>query len=176
VSECLSEPAAASSFVRCTIQESGLAWPNNYKVLREALGKNFVVDDETMACLNCTLAAIALGLQAVKNIFPSVQASRIKTFVFLEINDQQAVEEVKQYEIAYQQESDDPLGAVTGRLLHRWLGKNIWKLEAEVVGKKTGFVDVWAMSVALGVLVPVATNQLPAPLVRTSNRNDGTNS
>jgi hypothetical protein len=139
------------------LEESARAWPGTYETLR-TLGKNFEVKDETMATLNCTLAAISLGLQAVKNLYPSEQARRIEQLVFSELNDRWATEELKQYDEAYHRESVselDPLGAVVGRLLHRWLGENIRNFEAEIKGKKTGFIDAMTMSVAMHALMRV---------------------
>lgn len=114
-----------------------------------------------MASLDLSLAAIALDLQAVKNLFPPEQASRIEELVFMDMNDPWAIEEVKQYDAAFQKERTnglDPLGfsAVVGRLLRRWLGENIKNCEAEIGGKKTGFIEAMVMSVTFQTLGELA--------------------
>lgn len=158
----LTELEAASCFVRFILEASGRAWPNTYETLsrwQAAIGRKFVVQDERMASLDFSLAAIALNLQAVRNLFPPEQAKRIEERVFVDVNDSWAVEELKQYDAAFQRgaaDGLDPLGAVVGRLLHRWLGENIKNCEAEIGGKKTGFIDAMVMSVTFDALGELA--------------------
>lgn len=152
----LPESEAASTFVRTMMEESARTWPDLYETLRTL--RKFTVKDETLASLHCSLAAIALGLQAVKNLYPPEQAHRIERLVSDAMNDQWAVEEVRLHAAAFQQESLDgldPLGAVVGRMLHRCLGENIGKFEAEVGGVKTGFVDALAMKAGMTAIAGV---------------------
>jgi hypothetical protein len=156
----VTEQQAASDFVRCMLEESARAWPSTYEALKESLGDRFVVEDEKMASFYWSLAAISLGLQGLTNTLPAEQARRIENWIFIDMNDQWAIDEVKQYEAAYQKglvERLDPLGGIIGRLLHRWLGKNIRNFEAEIDGTKTGGIDVWVMLEAEKALAALAT-------------------
>jgi len=157
--ETLTEQQAASYFVRCMLEESARGWPSTYEALKGSLGNKFVLEDEKMASFDWCLAAISLGLQGVKNAFPLEQASRIENWILTDMNDQWAIDEVKQYEAAFQKgqaEGLGPLGGVPGRLLHRWLGKNIGNCESEILGKKTGFIEVRVMLETERVLTELA--------------------
>jgi hypothetical protein len=172
------EQQAASSFVRFMLEESARGWPSTYQALKGSLGEKFVVEDENTASFNWCLAAISLSLRGVKNTFPSEQASRIEQWISIDMNDQWAIEEVRQYEAARQKaERLDPLQGIAGRLLHRWLGKNIRRCEAQIDGKKTGLIDVWAMLETERVLTELAVswswkkirddfNLVPSPGIR----------
>lgn len=176
--ETVTEQQAASSFVRCMLEESVRAWPSTYEALKASLGSKFVLEDEKMASFNWSLAAISLGLQGVRNIFQPERAIRIEKWIFVNMNDQWAIDEVKQYEAAFQKgRGEAPLGGVVGRLLHRWLGKNIRNCEAETLGQKTGFIDAWAVLETERVLTELAVtwdwkkirddfNLVPAPEIR----------
>jgi hypothetical protein len=155
--ETMTEQQAASYFVRCMFEESARAWPSTYEALKASLESKFVVEDEKMASVNWSLAAISLGLQAVRNAFEPQQASRLEKWILTDMNDQWAINEVKQYEAAFQKgRGENPLGGIPGRLLHRWLGKNIRNCEAEILDKKAGFIDVWAMLETERVLTELA--------------------
>jgi hypothetical protein len=176
--ETVTEQQAASYFVRRMLEESARAWPSTYEALKASLGDKFVVEDEKMASFNWYLAAISLGLQGVKNTFPEEQARRIENWIFIDMNDQWAIDEVKRYEAAFLKgRGEAPLGGVVGRLLHRWLGKNSRDCEAEILGQKTGFIDVWAMLETERVLTELAVtwnwkkirddfNLVPSPEIR----------
>ncbi len=158
----LTEQQAASSFVRCMLEESARAWPSTYESLKECSGNKFVVEDEKMASFHWRLAAISLSLQGVRNLFPPEQASRIEKWIFTEMKDNRAIDEVKQYDAAFQKgqaEELGPLGGVPGRLVDRWLGKNIRNCEAEIQGNKTGFIDVLVMLETERVLTELAVSR-----------------
>lgn len=153
----MTEQQVASYFVRCMLEESARAWPSTHEALKASLESKFVVEDEKMASFNWFLAAISLGLQGVKDTFEQEQASRIEKWIFIDMNDQWAIDEVKQYQAAFQKgREENPLGGVPGRLLHRWLGKNLRNCEAEILGKKTGFIDASAMLETERVLTELA--------------------
>lgn len=148
----LDEQEAAIHFMSTVIEEAKGRWPNIYQVLKEAHGEKFKIDDEEMAKFDLVLAAIAQGLQAVKNLFPKDQAERIKRFVlqygFTEKDlNAYALSEIKQYSEQFQEAvqtidvGGHPEEAMPGRLLHRWLGKNIEKFLVEINGEKTDTIS-----------------------------------
>jgi len=154
----LPEGEAASTFVRCMIDESRFAWPSIYASLRETFGRHFLVGDETLARFHCALGAISLGLQAAKNFYPADQTRRIELWVFSELKEVWAIDELKRYSAAYQQASLnalhplEPTSAVTSHLLHYWLGENIRKFEAEIEGRKTGLINPLLVSAVMSTL------------------------
>lgn len=152
------EQEAAALFVVSILRETQHAWPTVYSNLKESREEKFVLEDESMAVFDLGLAAIAQDLQAVKNLFPSEQADRIEKWVLtwvlkcFDTHDwgDYAVDEVKKYGAEFQKESrigaEFALGAIPGRLLHRWLCKGIKNLEGEIGGEKTGFIDTMLMA------------------------------
>jgi hypothetical protein len=157
----LTEQEVASLFVRSILEESPRVWSDTRNTLKEnfaARGKIFAVSDESMAVLHLSLAAIALNLQSLGKLFSPEQASRIKDWVFVDMNDPWGAEEVRQYEAAFQRDitsGEGPFAGIAGRLLYRWLGDNFEACEAEVNGKKTGFVDVMVMTATVAALTDV---------------------
>ncbi len=147
----ITEQEAAAQFVLYITKEAQNTWPTIYKSLQDSFKDKLVVEDETMAAFDLTLAAIAQDLQAVKNLFPKDQAERIEKWVLKCIDTKDwgeyAIDEVKKYGEKFQKEiqnistGGDPLSAIPARLLQRWIGKNIQKFDVEINGKKTGFID-----------------------------------
>ncbi len=147
----LTELDAATLFVLYITKEVEKEWPTIYKSLKDTFKENFVVEDESMATFDLVLAAIAQDLQAVKNLFPFEQAERIENWVLRLIANEDlgeySVDEVKKYGKKFQKEvqsiesGGDPLSAIPGRLLHRWLGENIKNFKVELNGKKTGLIS-----------------------------------
>ena len=152
------EQEAAAIFVGSSFRNTQHAWPTVYNSLKEFREEKFVVADESRAAFDLGLAAIALDLQAVKNLFPVEQADRIENWVltwvwnFADTNGRggYAVDEMKKYGAASREESrlgaEFALGAIPGRLLHRWLGKGIKNCEGEIGGEKTGFIDTMLLA------------------------------
>lgn len=138
----LTEQEAASHFVIYITKKVQGAWPGVYKSLQDSFGDKFVVEDEIMASYDLALAAIAENLQAVKNVFPKDQAERIEKWVskVFDAGDwrEYSVDEIKKYGEKFR---ENPLGAVSSRLLCRWLGNNIRNFEVEFLGKKTGTIN-----------------------------------
>jgi hypothetical protein len=163
--KALTEQEAAALFVVSMLRGTQHAWPTVFKTLKELREEKFLVEDQSKAALDLGLAAIAQGLQAVKNLFPIDQSARIEklvlTWVFkcMDTKDRgdYAVGEVKEYGAAFQKESkigpEFALGAIPGRLLHRWLGEGINDFEGEIGGKKTGLIDVMLMAETTNVVI-----------------------
>lgn len=135
------------------------------------LGKRFVVKNEAKAVYDLALAVIAQNLHAVvNNLFPRNQGGRIEKLIIKYIASKDcgefmtrwysyrykldvkyygdySVDEVEKYSEALQNNtqntgtSGDPLSAIPGRLLERWLGEKIHDFEVEVNGKKTGIIS-----------------------------------
>jgi hypothetical protein len=161
----LTEQEAAAVLVGSSLRNTQHAWPTVYNSLKEVREEKFAVADESSAAFDLGLAAIALDLQAVKNLFPVEQAGRIENWVltwvwnFAATNGRggYALDEVKKYGVAFQKESrigaEFALGAIPGRLLHRWLGGTIKNFEFEIGGKKSGFINTMLMSETTSVLI-----------------------
>jgi len=152
----LTEQEAALQFIGYIMNEASTAWPTIYEELKDTFQDQFVLEHEKMANLDLSLAAIALDLQAIKNLFPNIQAERIEKWVYECFNPliwgEYPVEEIKKYRKEFQEHTPNmyvginPLSAVSARLLHRWLGENIHNFEIDMGdfgnGKKTGIVSV----------------------------------
>lgn len=152
----LTEQEAALQFIGYIMNEASTAWPTIYEELKDTFQDQFVLEQEKMANLDLSLAAIALDLQAIKNLFPNIQAERIEKWVYECLNTgdwgEYAVEEVKKYGKEFQEHTPNmyvgtnPLSAVSARLLHRWLGENIHNFEIDMGdfgnGEKTGIVSI----------------------------------
>ena len=162
----LTEQEAACYCVAYIIKEVQNAWPTIREDLKDYLGQKFVVQDEEKAAFDLALAAIALDLQAVGNLFPKDRAERIEKWVLKCIDTEDwgeyAVDEVKKYGEQFQEgiqnvdTGGDPLSAIAGRLLHRWLGKDIQNFDVEIAGKKTGIIDPLLLTTVSGMLVGFA--------------------
>lgn len=152
----LTEQEAALHFIGSIMSEASSAWPTICEELKDIFQEEFVLEREKMANLDLSLAAIALDLQAIKNLFPNIQAERIEKWVYECFNTgdwgEYAVEEVKKYGKEFQEHTPNmyvgtnPLSAVSARLLHRWLGENIHNFEIDMGdfgnGEKTGIVSI----------------------------------
>jgi len=161
----LTEQEAAAILVGSSFRNTQHGWPNVYSSLKGFREEKFVIADESKAAFDLGLGAIALDLQAVKNLFPVEQADRLENWVltwvwnFAATNGRggYALDEIKKYGTAFRKESgsgaDFALGAIPGRLLHRWLGETIKTFESEISGKKSGFIDVMLMSETASVLI-----------------------
>ena len=158
-----------------TAEQAQRAWPMIYKHLQNVSAGEFHVADEEQAIFDLVLAATAFDLQAVKNLFPAVQAERIETWTYRQFSRLQktantrefeayARDEITRYGQAWQKEAADALdgtgdgfmpgSAVAGRLLHRWLGDGIRIFEVEISGKKTGLISPLMIGSMIEVLMP----------------------
>lgn len=152
----ITEQEATSHFIRSIMDEASSAWPSILEELKDTFQEQFVLEDEKMANLDLSLAAISLDLQAIKNLFTNVQAERIEKWVYEYFKGKDwreyAVDEIKKYEKEFQEHTPNmyvginPLSAVSARLLSRWLGENIHNFEIDMGdlgnGEKTGIVSI----------------------------------
>ena len=152
----ITEQEAASHFIRSIMDEASSAWPSILEELKDTFQEQFVLEDEKMANLDLSLAAISLDLQAIKNLFTNVQAERIEKWVYEYFKGKDwreyAVDEIKKYGKEFQEHTPNmyvgtnPLSAVSARLLSRWLGENIHNFEIDMGdlgnGEKTGIVSI----------------------------------
>lgn len=147
----ITEQEAATQSVLSALSETKNAWPTIYKALRESHGDKFVVEDETMAAFDLSLAAITQELQVVRNLFAKDQADRLYRWVLHSVDSPEygeyAKEEIKEYDEVFQRGlknielGESPLDAIPARLLHRWLGKKLKDFEVEIRGRKTGVIS-----------------------------------
>jgi len=98
------------------------AWPGIHKNFKDAFEEKFTIENETKASFDLALAAIALDLQAVKNLFHAEQADRLEQWVLKHVGGVEnwgdyAVSEVKDYSSAFQSKMrvDIPIGAISAR-------------------------------------------------------------
>lgn len=163
----LTEQEAAFSFILYLTKETQDAWPTIKKGLEDTFKESFIVTKEDIvASYDLALAAIAQDLQALKNIFPTDQAERIEKWIFKCIDTENwgeyAVDEVKKYSEKFQKGVEnievggDPLSAIPGRLLYRWLGQGLKNFEVEINGKKTGVISPVLLSITMRILASFA--------------------
>lgn len=164
----LTEQEAASLFILYLTKEAQDAWPTIKKGLEDTFKERFIVTEEDMvASYDLALATMAFDLQALKNLFPSDQAERLEKWVLKSLGElddwgEYAVDEVKKYGEKFQKAiqnidiGGDPLSAIPGRLLQRWLGKNIRNFDVEINGKKTGFISPVLLSIVLRMLADLS--------------------
>jgi len=152
----LTEQEAALHFIGSIMNEAPSAWQAIHEDLEDIFKDQFVLEHEKMANLDLSLAAIALDLQVVRNLFPNIQAERIEKWVYECFNTgdwgEYAVAEVKEYGKVFQEHTPNmyvgtlPVSAVSARLLHCWLGENIHNFEIDMGdfgdGEKTGIVSI----------------------------------
>jgi len=151
----LYESRATADFVVHIMEKARDSWPtiyNNIKKLFSRWEQDFVVADEDLAIYNLALAAIAQESQAIKNLFPKEQAKRIKEWLLLFVGDEYAINEVKNYDKAFQESLDtgeNPIHAISARLVQRWLGENI----QDFVGKEDGIISPILLTAVSGNLI-----------------------
>ena len=152
----ITEQEAASHFIRSIMDEASSAWPSILEELKDTFQEQFILEDEKMANLDLSLAAISLDLQAIKNLFTNAQAERTEKWVYEYFKGKDwreyAVDEIKKYGKEFQEHTPNmyvgtnPLSAVSARLLSRWLGENIHNFEIDMGdlgnGEKTGIVSI----------------------------------
>lgn len=148
----LTEKQAACHFVTDMLIDAREQWPTIYTTLK-SYDANLIVEDEAACDIHLALAAIALDMQAVNNLFSPEQSKRLVGFVFRYLDEidesgyvaKEArkydrvsdrllrnletrgyiVHEVKRYQQVFQEairNSENPIHAITVRLLARWLG------------------------------------------------------
>jgi hypothetical protein len=83
-------------------------WPGLYKKVGEIVALPFIVPDEEQAAFDLALAALALDLQAVRNLYSNDQAGRIEAWAYelgrsAKYGDY-ALKELKRYSEAFQSE------------------------------------------------------------------------
>jgi hypothetical protein len=162
----ITELRAAALWHERILRRAQAEWPEVYQRFRMVLGDGFRVQDEQMAQFDLALAALALDLQAVKNLFPADQANRIESWVekLLDTPDwgEYALSEVRDYGRQFQKEVEtiekgsDPISVIPARLLRRWLGEDIRRFDLEIGSKKTGFIDPILISLTVEKLMPFA--------------------
>lgn len=152
----LSEQEAALHFIGSIMIEAPSAWKAIYEDLKNTFPDQFILEREKRANFDLSLAAIALDLQAVRNLFPVIQTERIEKWVYECCNTgdwgEYAVAEVREYGKVFQEHTPNmyvgtfPVSAVSARLLRRWLGENIHNFEIDMGdfgnGGKTGIVSL----------------------------------
>ena len=162
----ITELKAAAQSNEQVLRRAQAEWPAIYQRFRVTLGDRFRVGNEQMAPFDLALAAIALDLQAIKNLFPADQAKRIEGWVEKLLDTREwgeyAISEVRAYGRQFQKEVEtvekggDPISAIPTRLLRRWLGDDIRRFDVEMGSKKTGFIDPILVCMAVETLMPFA--------------------
>lgn len=135
-----------------------------YKRFHDAVGDKFLVENERIAAFDLALAATALNLQAVRNLFSAEQASRIEGWVEKLIDSKEwgeyAIGEVKAYGEIFQRDvanikmGADPFTSIPARLLQRWLGNGVRDFEIKTESKNTGGTSPIMLAIAVDALMP----------------------
>lgn len=163
------EQEVATDLVLFAMQEAGNAWPTINKTFKDTFKEKFNVENETMAPFDLALAVIAQNLQAIKNVFPSGQASRIEQWILkcLDTEDygEYALQEIKKYDHMFQKSVSEitnkdssfygtnPLDVISVCLLKQWLAHRLRDFEVEINGKKTGVISPVLVSMTSSTLV-----------------------
>ncbi len=148
----IAELEAAVSVGVSILEEAQQAWPTIYDgfrgILPDTLKEKFAVEDETFAVFDFALAIMSLETGALRNLYSPEQAERLRTFALNCIDSPEygeyAKEEIEEYTRVFEEaikDEENPIHAVSARLLHRWLGDAIGEFEVEIRGKKTGFIS-----------------------------------
>jgi hypothetical protein len=159
----ISEMRVAAQFCEHILRKAQTDWPTIYQTFRQTLGEKFRVEDESMAVFDLALAATALDMQAVKNLFSADQAKRIERWVERLKNTEDwgdyAIAEIRAYDQHFQDamarvESDgDPLSAMSVRLLYRWLGDNLQEFDFRIGSEKTDIISPILIEITHDVLL-----------------------
>ena len=156
----ITEKQASASFVLSMVEKTRDAWPTVYENLSDSYGDKFIIEDQRMATFDLALAALAQEIQAFKNLFPKEQSERLRKWVLACIDSPEygeyAKSEVEEYDESFQQSFkniENPLDAVSARLLHRWLGENVKNFDVEIDGKKTGIIDPLLVMQVTNILI-----------------------
>jgi hypothetical protein len=165
--EKISEEQAAAKFVAKTTECVGASWTTIYQGMKDIFEGSFVIKDQTQAAFDLTLASMALGLQAIRNLNQKQQAERLQAWIMRCVNTKEygeyAISEIKEYDQAFQKgiegisQGKDPIMAVSARLLHSWLGSNLQQFEIDVGDKKTGIVNPLLVMMTADVLMQYAS-------------------
>lgn len=140
----ISEMTAAALSNETILKRAVEEWPSIYRTFRETFGDKFQVEDERMAMFDLGLAATALDMRAVWNLFPNDQAKRIATWVEKLLDSKEwgeyALEELRCYSGDFQAEMERAqhpgyLGGLSTRLLHRWLGDGATEFQVKETGE-----------------------------------------
>jgi len=129
--EKLSEREATQAFLNHFSSHAEELWEQTYTELTSFSG--FRVNDRHAAALELTLAAIAVSLQAVKNIRGQDQFERITKWTIFLVDDY-AVPKLKTYLLLCEKIEHSPVAALaysalTSRLLENLLSENLSEIE-----------------------------------------------
>ncbi len=156
----ITEQEAAAHFVLSVMERTRDMWPNIYDDLRNSYGDRVTIGDQTMAAFDLALAVLSQEIQALRNLFPKDQSERLRKWVLACIDSTEygeyAKNEVKEYDESFQQSlknAENPLDAISIRLLHRWLGRNVKNFEIRIGSEKTGIIDPLLVMRVRGILV-----------------------
>lgn len=106
-------------------------WDNIHRSVKELSGDKHIIRNERQAIDAFMRANIAVGMQAVNNIFTTEQAKRLNGWIMYFLDDENRAEVMKYNEIYEKAAKDveEPVGTVAGALLFQWLGKDVKKLK-----------------------------------------------
>ncbi len=159
----ITEELAAGKFMAKIVELACESWPSIHQGMKNIFKERFVIKDETQAVFDLTLASIALDLQAVRNLSQASQGERIRSWILRCLNTGEygdyAISEIREYDKIFQLgiesigQSEDPICAISARLLNRWLGSDLQKFEVVVGYKKTGAIDPVLIMTTVSVLM-----------------------
>ena len=138
----LTEPEAAAHFTRHMMETAQAIWPK-VKTTIQQFDDGISFEEERFATFDLALAAIAVHLQALHNLFPRTQAERTHQWVLKTLDSPEygeyATDAVDSYCSAWQEAASDrrnPLDDVAGMLVVRWLGQDTERVTVQVGDKR----------------------------------------
>jgi hypothetical protein len=126
------EAYAAVNYIDVLGERIKHGWDEIRNSLKELSEGKLIIRNERQAIEGLYRATVAMGMQAVKNIFLTEQAERLNGWIMYVLDDKNRTEVMK-YNQIYEKAAknvDDPASAVSRTLLiHCWLGGDLKRFE-----------------------------------------------
>ena len=127
----ITEATAAVTYINSLAERIKCDWDEIHKGLKDLSKDKHIIKNEREAIDAYCRASIAIGMQAVRNIFSAEQTERLNAWIMYFLDDENRAEVMKYNEIYEKavEDLEEPVGTVSGVLLFQWLGKDVKKLK-----------------------------------------------
>ena len=125
------EDTAAVTYINFLAERIKRDWHKIHEGLKDLSGEKHLVRNERQAIDAFFRASIAIGMQAIKNIFVAKQAESLNRWIMHLLDDENRTEVMKYNEIYEKavENIEEPIGTVAGVLLINWMGKGYEKFD-----------------------------------------------